>query len=63
VGGNSENRKEEAPMMRQTEEAQKQHLLLLVESAQRAGLSEAEIGEIADAAVAADAKPDLDRVA
>ena len=48
-------------MTRQTEEAQQQHLLLLVESAQRAGLSEAEIVEIADAAVAADIE--LDRAA
>ncbi|MFZ1881415.1 MAG: hypothetical protein WAU41_14825 [Gaiellaceae bacterium] len=50
-------------MTRQTEEAQQQHLLLLVESAQRAGLSEAEIVEIADAAVAADTKLELDRAA
>jgi hypothetical protein len=50
-------------MMTQTEEAQQQHLLLLVESAQRAGLSETEIGEIADAAVEADAKLELDRAA
>jgi hypothetical protein len=57
------NKEEGMPMMRQTEEAQQQHLLLLVESAQRAGLSEAEIGEIADAAVEADAKLELDRAA
>jgi hypothetical protein len=63
VADNRENRKEEARMMTQTEEAQQQHLLLLVESAQRAGLSEAEIGEIADAAVEADAKLELDRAA
>jgi hypothetical protein len=50
-------------MMRQREEAQQQHLLLLVESAQRAGLSEAEIGEVVDAAVAADTKLELDRAA
>jgi hypothetical protein len=50
-------------MTRQTEEAQQQHLLLLVEAAQRAGLSEAEIGAIADAAVQADAKLELDRAA
>lgn len=50
-------------MMRQTDEAHQQHLLLLVESAQRAGLSEAEIGEIADEAVEADAKLELDRAA
>jgi hypothetical protein len=64
VDGNREKRrKRKVPMMRQTDEAHQQHLLLLVESAQRAGLSEAEIGEIADEAVEADAKLELDRAA
>ena len=48
-------------MSGQIQEAQKQHLLFLVESAQRAGLSEVEIGEMVDEAVEADA--DLDRAA
>ena len=42
-------------MSKQTSEAVEQHLLLMIESAQRAGLSESEIGEIVDDAVAADA--------
>ena len=40
--------------MTRTREAEQQHLLLLVESAQRAGLSEAEIEKIVDDAVEAD---------
>jgi DNA-binding transcriptional regulator YhcF (GntR family) len=38
-------------MSRRTQEAVEQHLLLVVESAQRAGLSEDEIGEIVAEAV------------
>jgi hypothetical protein len=38
------------------QEAEEQHLLLLVESAQRAGLSEVEIGELVDEAVETDAE-------
>ena len=52
---------EGVPMSGQIQEAPNQHLLFLVESAQRAGLSEVEIGEMVDEAVAADA--DLDRAA
>jgi hypothetical protein len=37
-------------------EAERQHMLLLVESAQRNGCSESEIAEIVDDAVAADAE-------
>jgi len=37
-------------------EAERQHMLLLVESAQRAGYSESEIVEIVDHAVEADAE-------
>lgn len=48
-------------MTEQFNEAREQHLLLLVESAQRAGRSEREISEIVDDAVQADA--DLDRAA
>ncbi len=48
-------------MSGQAKEAEEQHLLLLVESAQRAGRSESEIGEIVAAAIEADA--DLDRAA
>ncbi len=48
-------------MSGQIQEAQQQQLLLLVESAQRAGLSEVEIGELVDEAVEADAA--LDRAA
>jgi hypothetical protein len=48
-------------MSRQAQEAEMQHLLLMVESAQRAGLSESEIGGIVDAAVETDAE--LDRAA
>jgi hypothetical protein len=48
-------------MSRQAQEAEQQHLLLMVESAQRAGLSEAEIGSIVEDAVETDAE--LDRAA
>ncbi len=48
-------------MSGQAQEAEKQHLLLMVESAQRAGLSESEIAEIVDGAVEADG--DLERAA
>ena len=47
-------------MLRQSEAAQQQ-LLQIVESAQRAGLTETEIGKIVDEAVEADAE--LDRAA
>jgi hypothetical protein len=43
------------------QEAEQQHMLLMVESAQRAGRSEREIGEMVDDAVEADA--DLERAA
>jgi len=48
-------------MSGQTQEAELQHLLHMVESAQRAGRSESEIGEIIDDAIEADA--DLERAA
>ena len=48
-------------MSGQAKEAEEQHLLLMVESAQRAGRSESEIGEIVDEAVEADTE--LDRAA
>lgn len=38
------------------EEAEQQHMLLMVELAQRAGRSETEIDQIVEAAVAADAE-------
>ena len=43
------------------QEAHEQHMLLLIESAQRAGRSEREIGEIVGDAIQTDA--DLDRAA
>ena len=48
-------------MSGQAQEAEQQHMLLMVESAQRAGRSESEISEIVDDAVEADA--DLERAA
>ncbi|MDQ2969224.1 MAG: hypothetical protein M3R37_13025 [Actinomycetota bacterium] len=42
-------------------EADQQHMLLVVESAQRAGYSESEIGEIVEDAIEADAE--LERAA
>jgi hypothetical protein len=52
-----ENGNEEGePMSRRTQEAVEQHLLLVVESAQRAGFSEDEIGEIVAEAVEDDAE-------
>jgi hypothetical protein len=48
-------------MSGQAHEAEQQHLLLMVESAQRAGRSESEIGAIVDEAVEADTE--LDRAA
>jgi hypothetical protein len=48
-------------MSGQQNEAEQQHMLHLVEAAQRAGNSESEIVELVDAAVEADA--DLDRAA
>jgi hypothetical protein len=53
-------------MSGQAKEAEQQHLLLLVESAQRAGRSESEIGEIVEEAIEADSaldRTDLDRAA
>lgn len=52
-------------MSGQIQEAQKQQLMYAVESAQRAGLSEAEIGEMVNEAVEADALLDaqFDRAA
>jgi hypothetical protein len=52
---------ERRPMSGQREEAQEQHMLLLIESAQRAGRSEREISEIVDDAVQVDA--DTERAA
>ncbi len=52
---------ERRPMSVKREEAQEQHMLLLVESAQRAGRSEREISKIVDDAVQADA--DTERAA
>ena len=48
-------------MSRRDRDAERQHLLLVVESAQRAGFSESEIAEIVEDAVNADAK--LERAA
>jgi hypothetical protein len=48
-------------MSGQQQEAEQQHMLLMVETAQRAGRSESEIAEIIDDAVKADA--DLERAA
>jgi hypothetical protein len=45
-------------MSRQTQEAAQQHLLLIVESAQRAGFSEDEISELVTDAVEADVERD-----
>ena len=54
LGGGNGNEEGE-PMSRRTQaEAEQQHLLLIVESAQRAGLSEDEIGEIVTDALEAD---------
>ena len=51
----------ECPCQGKQHEAEQQHLLLMVESAQRAGRSETEISAIVDEAV--DAEPELDRAA
>jgi hypothetical protein len=48
-------------MTGERQEAEQQHLLLMVESAQRAGRSEREISEILDEA--ADTDADLERAA
>jgi hypothetical protein len=48
-------------MAEQNQEADQQHMLLMVESAQRAGRSESEISELVDEAAARDA--DLERAA
>jgi alkylhydroperoxidase/carboxymuconolactone decarboxylase family protein YurZ len=42
-------------MAEQTQEAERQHMLLMVESALRAGRSEEEIAELVDEAAAVDA--------
>jgi hypothetical protein len=55
------SRREGVPMSGQTNEAEQQHLMLMVDSAQRAGLSETEISKIVDGAAEADA--DLERAA
>jgi len=43
-------------MSDRVKEAEQQHMLLVVESAQRAGLSETEIAEIVEDAIEADAE-------
>jgi hypothetical protein len=48
-------------MSGQQQDSEQQHMLLMVETAQRAGRSESEIAEIVDDAVEADAE--LDRAA
>jgi hypothetical protein len=48
-------------MAKQTQDAEMQHLLLMVDSAQRAGLSEAQIGVVVDDARETDTE--LDRAA
>jgi hypothetical protein len=48
-------------MASERQEAEQQHLLLMVESAQRAGRTESEISEILDEAAETDA--DLERAA
>lgn len=53
--------KEGVPMSGQADEQAQQHLLLLVESAQRAGRSESEIDELVDDALKSDGE--LDRAA
>ena len=53
--------REGVPMSGRELEADQQHMLLVVESAQRAGYSESEIGEIVEDAIEADAK--LERAA
>lgn len=52
--GEGNGNEEGEPMSRRTQEAEQQHLLLIVESAQRAGFSEDEIDKIVVEAVAAD---------
>lgn len=53
--------REGGPMSGREREADQQHMLLVVESAQRAGYSESEIGEIVKDAIEADAE--LERAA
>jgi hypothetical protein len=53
--------REGVPMSGQADELEQQHMLLMVESAQRAGRSEDEIAEIVDEAIEADG--DLERAA
>ena len=48
-------------MNRKSQESEQQHMLLIVESAQRAGYTETEIVELVDDAVEADA--DVERAA
>ena len=59
--GALERNREGVPMSGQAQEADQQHMLMMVESAQRAGLSESEISTIVDDALEADA--DLKRAA
>lgn len=59
--GDTERDKEGVPMSGQADELEQQHMLLMVESAQRAGRSENEIAEIVDDAIEADG--DLERAA
>lgn len=47
---------ERSSMSERAKEADQQHMLLLVESAQRAGLSEREIAEIVEEAINEDAE-------
>jgi hypothetical protein len=60
LGGTNATERE-VPMSGQQQDAVDQHMLIMVESAQRAGHSESEIVEIVDEALEADAE--LDRAA
>jgi hypothetical protein len=59
--GTRKRDREGVPMSGQADELEQQHMLLMVESAQRAGRSEDEIAEIVDEAIEADG--DLERAA
>jgi hypothetical protein len=59
--GRNERNREGVPMSGQQQEVAQQHMLCIVEAAQRAGCSESEIAELVDAVVEADA--DLERAA
>ena len=61
LGGTKESNREGVPMSGQQNEAEQQHLLLMVEAAQRAGHTEREIAELVDFAIVADAE--LERAA